>query len=77
MESITTLTQKGQITIPVGMRRKMGAKPYAAMKLVYENGYVKVKPVKDIFDLAGRFKAPKGKNALKAREWMESHYERV
>ncbi len=71
------MTQKGQVTIPVGMRKKMGAKPYSSVKLVYEKGYVKIKPVRDILDMAGMYKAPKGKNALKAREWMEKHYERV
>jgi len=36
----------------------------------------KSKKVSNILDLAGSFKAPKGMNALKAREYMQTHYKR-
>mgnify|MGYP001585361493 len=36
----------------------------------------KSKKVLDILDLAGSFKVPKGMNALKAREYMQTHYKR-
>ncbi len=71
------MTQKGQVTIPVDMRKKLGAKPYDTIRLEYENGFIKIKPVKDILDMAGMFKAPRGKSALKAREYMEKHYKRI
>lgn len=35
------------------------------------------KPVKDILDIAGKFKAKKGQSALKARTLMEKHYKRM
>ncbi len=77
MNSITVVTQKGQVTIPVWLRRKMGVEPYDTVMLEAGNGYVKISPVEDILDIAGRFKAPRGKSALKAREEMERSYGRT
>ncbi len=79
MTSLTTITQKGQVTIPLAMRTILGLEPYDRVQIKMEDGFVKVEPVEDIIDLARKwkFKAPKGKNALKAREWMEKNYKRV
>ena len=75
------MTRKGQIVIPKPWRdamelshgRPVDISPQMkAGKIIA----VVVKPAPDIMELAGAFKAPKGRNALKAREYMEKHYER-
>ncbi|MFA4814859.1 MAG: hypothetical protein WC924_01095 [Candidatus Gracilibacteria bacterium] len=40
-------------------------------------GEIRVKPLPNFFDLAGKVKIKNKKNVLKAREFMESHYERI
>lgn len=73
---ISPVTQKGQITIPVSLRTQFGVEPYGKVVLEPADGYIKVIPTEDILDLAGKWKAPKGKNALKAREVMAKTYKR-
>jgi len=73
----STVTQKGQVTLPKALRDKFGIKAQKRVQITAGKEYIKIKPVLDIVDLAGKYKAPKGKNALKAREYMEKHYERV
>lgn len=72
----TTVTQKGQITIPLELRNKLGFQKYGKVKLEAAADHVKVYPQEDILDLAGNHKARKGKNALKAREEMDKGYKR-
>ena len=76
---VTRMREKGQVTIPLAMRKLYGVKPYS--KVIFEagEGYIKVSAGEDILDMARKwkFKAPKGKTALKAREWMEKHYRRA
>jgi AbrB family looped-hinge helix DNA binding protein len=72
----TTVTQKGQVTIPVEIRNFLGIKPYSRVKISVVNKAVKLEPMPDILELAGFIKAPKGMNALKAREYMQTHYKR-
>lgn len=71
-----TVTQKGQVTIPVEIRNILGIKPYSKVKMYVANKAVKLEPMPDILELAGFIKAPKGMNALKAREYMQTHYKR-
>lgn len=71
-----TVTQKGQVTIPKKFREKLGIKPYDKVNFEEKEGYLKITPVVDILDLAGKYQAPKGKTALKAREKMEKNYKR-
>lgn len=60
MQFITTVTQKGQATIPAPIRKKLGIKPkgkvYFEMK---EKGEVLVKPVVDFLSLRGSLKTNK------------------
>lgn len=77
MTSITTVTQKGQITIPVAMRKALGINPYDRVRVRMGDGAIKVEPAEDLLDIAGKFKAPKGKSALRARAYMEKHYKRL
>jgi len=76
MLSITTVTQKGQITVPQWLRLKYGMELYGKVMLEAGDGYIKVKPVKDILDMAGTVRPIKGRSALRARDWMEKHYKR-
>ena len=74
---LATVTQKGQVTIPFDFRELLGIKPYSKVSVSISNQAVYIKPTLDIMDLAGFIKAPKGKDALKAREYMAKHYKRV
>lgn len=77
----STITQKGQVLIPKKVRDAMKLMPNQRVVISerIEGGTVKavVEPVPDIMELAGKFKAPKGKNALKGRGYMQTHYERI
>lgn len=79
MQFTTTITQKGQITIPKKLRTQYGFRQYDTVLLEAGDNHVKIMPVKDILDLAGSFKPKKnaGVSVLKAREAMEKSYERV
>ena len=74
MVSITTVTQKGQITIPVAMRNALGIAPFERVQLRMGDGVVEVTPVEDFLSMAGSIKPIKGRSALKARAWMEKNY---
>jgi antitoxin PrlF len=60
--NVATVTSKGQITVPVAMREKLGLRP--GSKLVFEeqsNGsFVVRKKTGDIRELKGILKAPAG-----------------
>jgi len=77
MNGYTTITQKGQITLPARLRKELGLKPYKKVRVEKGKGYIKVFPVKDILDMAGTVKPIRGRDALKARAWMEKHYQRI
>jgi len=74
---LATVTQKGQVTIPVEMRNILGIKPYSKVVVSVHDKAVRLEPTFDILDFAPIGKAPKGMNALKAREYMQTHYKRV
>lgn len=60
MQFTTSVTQKGQATIPAPIRRKLGIKPNT--KIVFElknNNEVSIKPVTDFFTLKGSVKSSK------------------
>ena len=74
---LATVTQKGQVTIPINIRNFLGLKPYSRVGFSRMNSKVVLESTPDIMDLAGFIKAPKGANALKAREYMQTHYKRI
>lgn len=74
---LVTVTQKGQVTLPKKYRDILKIKTRSAVKIVPSGDHLKIYPTVDILDLAGKFSAPKGMTALKAREYMEKHYKRV
>lgn len=74
MTTLSTITQKSQVTIPQHLRKKFGLKPYSKVAISADNDVIKIKPVLDIIDIAGTLVPKKKVNALKARELMEKHY---
>lgn len=75
----STITKKGQITIPKNLRDFLGLKPASkvSFELQKDKKGIKIKKEPDILDLAGKFK-PKGNvvNAVKIREMMYKNYGR-
>jgi len=73
----TTITKKGQITIPKEIREILKLAEGKKLDIEFERKRkeIKIKPVLDILDLAGTFK-PKRKieNAIKLREKMAKVY---
>lgn len=78
MQVVTTVTQKGQITLPKQFREKFGIDKYDKVSIEAKQDYIKIKPTFDLLDIAGTFYPRKNKNktALKAREYIEKHYKR-
>jgi len=60
MSLITTITSKGQVTIPRELRRKLGLEPHQKMRFYEENGRLVADRVTDFRSLRGKY-APKGK----------------
>ena len=73
----STVTQKGQVTIPVSLRRAFNIKPYSRVEFSRHKEHIAIEKVVDLLDLAGTIKAKKGMDALKARDYMETHYKRT
>jgi len=76
MQIQTTITQKGQITLPLALRKKYNFRSYDTVILEAGEGFVKVKPSQDIIDLAGSIKPKKNKPLDQARTVMEQTYSR-
>lgn len=75
----TTITKKGQITIPKPIRDVLGLETgeKLSVELEKEKEEIKIKPYPDILELAGKIKVKKKIDPVKAREYMETHYERA
>ena len=76
MQSITSITQKGQLTIPKHLRQKLGLTAYSKVHLTADKNSIKIVPTYDILDLAGQFKPKQKKEILKARQQMDEDYKR-
>ena len=71
----SSVTQKGQVTIPKEMRDKLLIKKDSQVRFELADGHIKIfPPGPSIFELAGTFKVPKNRPVMKAREYMEKHY---
>jgi len=75
----TTITRKGQITIPKTIRDalKLPANKKILVEFKDEQKEIRLRPQPDILDLAGTFKPKKKADVLKAREAIEKGYERA
>jgi len=77
MQLITTVTQKGQITIPKSLRKQFGMESFSKVYLKADKGAIKITSTYDILDLAGKFKPyDRKKSVLSAREEMEKSFNR-
>ena len=77
--TLSTVTQKGQVTLPKKMRDKLGIGIYEKVAIEIEKDYVKITPTIDILTLASSFKkkVKNPKDPLLARESFEKDYVRV
>ncbi|OGM65702.1 hypothetical protein A3A52_05240 [Candidatus Woesebacteria bacterium RIFCSPLOWO2_01_FULL_39_14] len=76
MQVITTVTQKGQITLPKQLRDKYKIDKNSRIVVDDGKGHIRIKHAKSILDIAPLTKAPRGKSALIARKKMETSYSR-
>lgn len=74
----TTITKKGQITIPKVFRDRLRLDKFR--KVVVEMGSqgqsLRVKPAADFLAVVRKIRVKNRTNVLRAREFMEKHYER-
>ncbi len=61
MIGYSTVNQKGQVTIPAGIRSALGLKPNNHVVVTKVDDTVTIKPVVDIYGLRGSVKASAGK----------------
>ena len=78
MNYLTTITKKGQITIPKELRKKLGFKEFlkVVLELEEKEKVIKIRPVTDILDLAGDFKSKNKESVLEPRKDLETSYKR-
>lgn len=74
MSVITTVTQKGQVTLPKGLREGVGIKKLGRVRIEQEKKFLKIIPTHDILDIAGTFKPKRGKSVMKARKALERDF---
>lgn len=75
MTYATTMTSKGQITIPVAIRTKLGLMPNARFVVRLKNDtQVMIERAPTILDIAGSFRPKKAHNAVALRGRMEATY---
>jgi len=75
----TTITKKGQITIPKEIRDILRLKEGKKLEVELEKGKreIKIRPAYDFLEIARKIKVKKKINPVKAREYMEKQYERL
>lgn len=59
MPELSTVTQKGQITIPIAIRRHWGLEPQQQVVFVKKEDAVEIKPAVNFFELRGSIKTKK------------------
>ena len=76
MQYLTTITQKGQLTIPKPLRVKYGLEDYGKVIIDECENELRIKPTIDILELSKSIKHVRGKSALQARKKYEDGYKR-
>lgn len=72
----TTITQKGQLTIPKNLREKFGIETRDKLFIQESTDHIKIFPTQDILDMAGKFKPKTKKPISAARKELEKRYRR-
>lgn len=75
----TTITKKGQITIPKKLREilRLGTHKRVVLELATGGKEIRIKPPYDFLEIAKKIKVKKKIDPVQAREYMEKHYERI
>lgn len=68
LRQLSTITQKGQITIPFLIRQELAFKPGRKVVFILEDKMVKIEPAANFFSLRGSVPAKKPFNLKKMRE---------
>lgn len=71
MKNITTVTQKGQVTIPQELRKRLNIKTGTKLRFDIDDkdaSVITIHPVKDLISLKGAFKTNKKYDKQKARK---------
>lgn len=78
MQYTTTVTQKGQITLPKTLRDALNISPFDQVVLSLDRHAIKVESTQDILDLAGSLSVVKkpAKSVLAARDAFDKTYKR-
>ena len=72
----STVTQKGQITLPKVVRDRLGVKSKDVVILRVNKNQVMIESSEDVIDMAGSVKPIRGVDVLSTREGLESDFER-
>lgn len=59
MPELSTVTQKGQVTIPIAIRNSWGLQPQEQVVFIKKQAVVEIKPAVNFFDLKGSIKTRK------------------
>ncbi|HEX9721914.1 MAG TPA: AbrB/MazE/SpoVT family DNA-binding domain-containing protein [Candidatus Paceibacterota bacterium] len=75
----TTITKKGQITIPKKLRDALRVRAGERLTVELEKSKeaIRIKPAMSLRELAGSFRVKKPIDPVKIREYMEKHYQRA
>lgn len=80
MTYTTTVTQKGQVTIPIEIRNYLGIKPREKIVFSYKNEGVMISPANDFMSLKGSVKRKKKYTDEQADNevlsYVKKHYEK-
>lgn len=76
MPYLISVTRKGQMTLPKDIRKFFGIIPPARVLVDFDKRKktIKIEKLDDIMKLAARFRVPRGKSAIKARQYLEKNY---
>jgi antitoxin PrlF len=82
MQGYTTVTQKGQVTIPKEIRDFLHIKNLSKVKIYIDKETKRaiIEPTNNLFDMQGyltdKIKKNKNKSPLEAREYIDKNYKR-
>ncbi|MEK7079111.1 MAG: AbrB/MazE/SpoVT family DNA-binding domain-containing protein [Patescibacteria group bacterium] len=73
MIQTSTVTQKGQITIPYLIRQKMAIETGSKVSFIFENEKLTLSPLPSFFDFRGSIKSKKPFDVRKMRAQVKKH----